>query len=493
MKILLLQPPSPPGMNVKRDYAGGMGVADLSARGQYGHDPDYITLPYMSLLYSAAILEKHGHKAVFIDAQADNLGLAGVMDLVIDEDPELLVSVLNLPSIYGDLKFLKGIKERHPSLHVAAVGAVTVPLFDLISGSGAVDVIIRGDPEIVLPDLAEAFVMGGRDLLDAAGAGIDKFELKGKVLTNRVMARITDLNRLPRLPYHLVPLDKYRYHGFEKGVRYAALFASRGCCFGCYYCPYPVGFGSNIIYRNIIDIVDEIEDLKKRYGVEGILFRDQVFTMDPERVHQLCDEIIRRHLKIAWVVETRLDRVDEALLRKMKEAGCVRIHYGLESGDPEMFARVAKGGVQEKMEDLICNFKLTEKTGIHPHMFLLIGLLGETKDSIRRTMRTIREIKPLTLQVSIVTPYPGTPLFEEADRKGLIVTKDWSQYTGFNAVMRTETLSVEDLIKAKKVITRYHRRVVRWKRLAYLARLALKYAGDGSLWKRVCRRLAFME
>jgi len=468
-------------MNVKRDYAGGMGVADPSERRVFGHDAGYITLPYMSLLYSAGVLEQRGHDVVFIDGQADNLTLDQVVQRVAATQAEAVVAVVNLPSLYGDLEVLKTVRQKVAGIRTVAVGTVTQPLFDFIAGSGAVDAIVRGDPEVVLPDLLPALGVG-----DGANG---RFELCQGVLTNRVTGRVEDLNALPALPYHLVPVEKYWYHGFGRNVRYAAVFASRGCSFRCYYCPYPMGFGERIVHRDPISVVDEIERLYREHGVRGILFRDQVFTMDWDKTSRLCDEIIRRGIKIEWVVETRLDRVNEALLRKMKLAGCKRIHYGLESGDPRIFARVGKDGAADRMEKLVRNFQVTERLGIHPHMFVLIGLLGESHATIERTIEVIRKIRPLTLQVAIVTPYPGTPLYEEAKRKGLLTTQDWSQYTGFNAVLRTEELTTDELLAARARILREHRRAVVWKLRRHRLILAGRYLRDGSLWRRVARHL----
>jgi len=469
-------------MNVKRDYAGGMGVADPSARMGYGHDRQYITLPYMSLLYATAVLERRGFEVEFVDGQADGLDLEGVVRRVEAARPDTVVSVLNLPSLNGDIELLKTIKARVSGVKVVAVGTVVMPLFDAIARSGAVDALVRGDPEAILPELLPL-------LADTAGETGSGFERRAGVLTNREVGRVEDLNALPDLPYHLVPIEKYWYHGFGPDVRYAAVFASRGCSFKCYYCPYPMGFGERIVQRDPVRVVDEIEALHRRHGVGGILFRDQVFTMDWEKTHRLCDEIIRRGLKIEWVVETRLDRVNEELLRKMKRAGCKRIHYGLESGDPALFSRVGKDGAADRMEALVQNFRITEAVGIHPHMFVLIGLLGETRETIGRTIEVIRRLKPLTLQVAIVTPYPGTPLYEEAKRTGLLTTEDWSRFTGFDAVLRTEALSTEALLDARRRILAAHRRAVFWKRRRRTMALAWRYLLDGSLARRLARKI----
>ena len=113
MKILTLQPPSPPYMNVKRDYAGGMGVADPSTRAGYGHDKGYITLPYMSLLYVTALLERANHEVSFLDAQADGLNIELLIERLREYTPEILVCVVNLPSIYGDMIIMREIKEKY--------------------------------------------------------------------------------------------------------------------------------------------------------------------------------------------------------------------------------------------------------------------------------------------------------------------------------------------------------------------------------------------
>ncbi|MGQ9661198.1 MAG: B12-binding domain-containing radical SAM protein, partial [Kiritimatiellia bacterium] len=335
MKVLCLQPPSPPGMNVKRDYAGGMGVADPSTRQSYGHDPEYITLPYMSLLYTAGVLEQSGFETVFVDAQAEGLDAKAVEQKIMEENPQVLVSVVNLPSIAGDAELVRHLKQRFPSLTMILMGTVTTPLYRFVAHASEADFIVRGDPEVVLPGVLQELRSTGS--LQAEGC-----IRQDGVLTNEEPGRVTDLDALPFLPYHLVPLPRYRYHGFGQGRPYAAVFASRGCSFRCYYCPYPTGFGGKVVHRDPVRVADEIENLVRRHGIRAILFRDQIFSLDRTKTARLCEEFIRRRLDIEWVVETRLDCVEESLLRKMKKAGCVRIHYGLESGDPKLFARVGK-------------------------------------------------------------------------------------------------------------------------------------------------------
>jgi radical SAM superfamily enzyme YgiQ (UPF0313 family) len=466
-------------MNVKRDLAGGMGVADPSKRSRFGHDPRYITMPYLSLLYAAGVLERDGHQVIFLDAQEQDLDKEQVVARVERQEPEAIVQLMNLPSLYGDIEILKTLRERLPGVRTVAVGTVTIPLFDLIAESGAAEAIVRGDPEMMLSPLLEAF---------AANSDGGRFERSKGVLVNREVGHVTDLDALPPVPYHLVPLEKYWYFPFGVGVPYASVFASRGCSYHCYYCPYPMGFGNCIVHRDPVKVVNEIEDVYHNRGVRAILFRDQVFTMDREKTLRLCDEIVRRGLKLSWVVETRLDKIDEPLVRRMQDAGCVRMHFGIESGDAELFDRMGKDGAKGKLEEFFRNFEMVERVGIAAHMFLLVGLLGETWESVGKAIETVRRMKPLTLQVAVVTPYPGTGLFDQVKRKGLLATEDFSQYSGFIPVSRTERMSPEELVQARQMIIRAHRKAVFWKKHRRLVELTIRYARDGSLWPRVRRK-----
>jgi radical SAM superfamily enzyme YgiQ (UPF0313 family) len=250
-----------------------------------------------------------------------------------------------------------------------------------------------------------------------------------------------------------------------------------------------MGFGDQIVHRQAVRVVDEIEEVYTKRGVRAILFRDQVFTADREKTLLICDEILRRGLKIRWLAETRLDCIDEELLRKMKESGCVRLQFGIESGDEKMFEKVGKDGAKGKFELFLRNFELTERMGIAAHMFVLVGLLGETWETVAATIKTVQRLKPLTLQVAVVTPYPGTGLYDQAKAKGLLRTEDLTQYTGFIPVSRTEKMTSDDLEAARKMIIRAHRRSIFWKKQRHLAKLTVRYTLNGELVPRIRRRL----
>ena len=470
LKIVFLQPPSPPGLNVKRDLAGGFGVADPSPRSDFGHDEGYNTLPYMSLLLCAGCAAAAGYEVSIVDGQVNRYNLKGVIQELSRESADVIVSVVNLPSFYGDVRLLKEIRDTFPGTKVIAVGTTCIPLHREILEFGAAYLVVLGDPEVVLLDLLTHL-----DHPSTISGVVFKGE-DGAVIRTGPPNRIMDLDEIPYPPYHLLEFEKYYHHMFGRDVRYAPVFTSRGCPMGCYYCPYPVGFGERIVYRDPGKVVDEVEFLVKSFRVGGILFRDQTFSLDQHRAQVLCEDIIKRRLGIRFVVETRLDAVNEGLLKTMSKAGCKRIMYGLETGDPELLRSVGKGGMQLDLATLRRNIRTTERLGIEAHVFILIGLNGESPDTIRNTIETIRKIKPLTLQVAVCTPYPGTPLFDQARKNGFLLTEDWSEYTGFNAVMRTERLTHEQLMVARRAMHAAHETSVQYKRKWFQANRFMRRA-----------------
>ena len=480
-RVVILQPPSPPGLNVKRDLAGGFAVANVTSRQGYGHDSSYPTMPHLSLLYLAALLERDGHVVTFVDGAAEQLDEAGVQKRLKDARAEVIVFLVSLPSLYGDCALAKKLRSENPSASFFGVGVVCRALDEEVLERGAFDCVVRGDMEVIVPRLLKNLATASSDLEPGTSRLVE-----GKVQRSQEIPRLTDLSSLPRPAYHLAPMDRYWYQVFGEGRRYATVQATKGCPYGCYYCPYPYGFGRQLLWRRPEDIVDEVQYLIEKFGCQAIYFRDQVFSLDKERVTRLCEEIIRRGLRFEWVVETRLDCVDGPVLAAMKAAGCRRIHFGLETGDPAAFGRGGgKDGVTGGVEELSARITLAERSGIAAHAFILLGLLGESWSTISSTRALIERVRPTTLQVAIVTPYPGTELFRIADERGLLLTRDWSKYTGFDPVMRTEAMSSDELLHAQAMLVKAHRRAVRWRKARLAIARGARYILDGSLPTRL--------
>lgn len=453
LHILLLHPPSPPLMNVGREWAGGYGTAVSSDRPCYGSDPEYLAVPYMSLLFSASLLEEAGHQVSFVDAQVEALDAQQVTHLVAELAPDLLVSVVNLPSLKGDLALLERVSNAAPQVKVIAVGTVCRGLPEEVLAGKAVIAAVEGDPEVVLPDLAEA-LRDGRPIAEVAGL---RLRSRDGTQATSAPAALSDWATIPTPAYHLAPMHRYEHAFLGQRHRYAQVVTSRGCSFACsYYCPYPFGLGSKVLFRDPSRVVDELTTLKQQFGVSFIIFRDQVFTLRRSHAEAVLDGMLERKLDLNWICETRVDRVDEVVLGKMRAAGCRQINYGLETADPQLFESRAKpGGVFREAREAL---RLTRRTGIRAFAHLMVGLPGETWESVRLTARALYRLAVDDVGVAIATPYPGTRLYEEASTKGWLLTDDWSRYTGFRPVMRTEHLDEDDLLRAQDFLRSAHSR-----------------------------------
>ena len=443
---LFLQPPSPPGMDVSRDYAGGFGTAAPSSRKDYGHWP--WTVPHVNLMYSAGLLVERGYDIAYVDAQAERMNLRTTVEEVCGHKPRMIVSVVNLPSLKGDGNLLRELRSRCPDAKVVSIGTICRVLPEEVASMGFSDIVVIDEPEGVIPNLADS-IQNEDELERVKGIGIVR---GGQLVRTEPATEAIDLKSLPWPPYDLMPTKYYCDASFGANANCLPVWASRGCPMPCsFYCPHSLAVGKKIRLRPSEDFVNEIEYLNHKFGISSFILRDQLFSTHPKKVEEICDLIVSKKLRIQWLCEQRFDAVDEKLLRRMKKAGCKRLHLGLETGDPELLFRVGKPGTEvAKVKEAV---KIIKRTGITPMTHLIVGLPGETNQTLQNTLNLIREVGITRLNVNIATPYPGTPLYEYARDNGLIEMADWSDLTSFRSVMRTEELSTADLEEWKKYIS----------------------------------------
>jgi len=266
---------------------------------------------------------------------------------------------------------------------------------------------------------------------------------KGRDVINTPESPDIGLDKLLLPDYDTLELDEYQTFADKNGktYRYVPILVGKGCPYHCIYCPYPQGFGKKWTHKSPNNIVDEIEYLYAR-GLRGFGFRDQSFPMNKKHATKVCEEIIRRKLDIAWACEARVDQVSENLLETMKKSGCKRIHYGVETGDP-MLIRSGKPGIN--LETIRRTFRLTKELDLWTNAHVILGWPDESLETIAKTYKFILEIDPDSVNWNVLTPYPGTKLYEVAKERNLILTHDWSKYTSHTVVMKTKWLNASQL------------------------------------------------
>jgi len=434
-KVFFLQPPSPPFKDVDREFTAGLGQASDARRATWGHS----RYPFFnhSLAWTAGILEEAGYDVFFYDGQAEGWGKDDTIEHIKNIDPRILVILVNLPTLSEDLSLIGEIKKNIKSLKIITVGTVCRIFPQIILDTDDVDFVSIGDPEGTIKHLVGC-LHSNRDVSAISGLA---YKIDSKIKFTSLDKLMVDIDELPMIPYHLLPMEKYKGQYFAKGKNIAPIISSRGCPFKCsYYCPYPIGYGSQVRFRSPKKVVAEIETLVKKYRIKNLIFRDQNFTINSEHAKKICQGIVDKGLSINWVCETRLSLMgDMNLLKLMREAGCTQINFGLESGDPELFEKIGKPGttynqIEEATKDV-------KEAGIKAHAHIIIGLPGETWKTIRNTCQLLRVCPFDSVNFSIMTAYPGTRFYEEAKEKKYILTDDISKYSHTNVVVRTESMS----------------------------------------------------
>lgn len=426
MRVILLNTPQEK-TSITRDMAGGLGFDATKAT----------LLPPLDLAILAATLKKEKHQVKIIDSETGSLSFNEVIEKILEWKPAIVIANVSLPSLRDDIAFLGKLRKVFSGRVIAKTAITYKPSLKEILARSRTDFCLLGEA-----DLEIGKIIKGKSKKGTAWLENGKLKIYASLF-------VENLNLLPLPARDLLKNQIYRYPLL--GNNCTIMQTSRGCPFPCaYYCPYPLVQGKKWramsperVYRELVDVV-------RRYKIDNVLFRDATFTLDRQRTVEICQRIIQNKLKFSWWCETRVNCLDRELLTVMKKAGCQGINIGVETGGPKVMEIQGKPGVSlAKLEKIK---KAADWTGIKLHFLLLIGLPAETRKSLYQTFKLIKRLKPYSLGVTVITPYPGTLLWEEAKNKGWIETKDWSAYSGNLPTMHTDNLKSWEMKLAQKLI-----------------------------------------
>jgi radical SAM superfamily enzyme YgiQ (UPF0313 family) len=272
------------------------------------------------------------------------------------------------------------------------------------------------------------------------------FRLNKKIIYNDPYPPI-DLDILPEADFTELPLKEYTLPFSRESV--FMIETSRGCPYNCNFCIGKIYYSNYFRYRNPKKIVDEIENINSIFGVRNFLFWADNWMLGMKKAGETCDEIIKRKLDINFLANARVDSSPLWLLRRMKKANCRLLAYGVESCVQEILDNAKKGTTVKQIETAIKN---ANKVGITNTAHIIIGLPGETWNTVNVTLNSLIRLNPTFLNVYSPVPYPGTLLFEQAKKNSWIETYDWSMYEELNTVMHNETMTTEEISKARKYV-----------------------------------------
>jgi radical SAM superfamily enzyme YgiQ (UPF0313 family) len=349
-----------------------------------------------------------------------------------------------------------------------------------------VDAVIRGEFEYTAAALALA--LQTRDGQEHSGGGSHDLSMvegltyrgaDGEVLRNADRPHFEPLDKMPFPARHIVKGDGYRA-GIYSGGQPTAMVSSRGCPYRCTFCLWPDAlYGHRFRPRSAQNVVDEIEEAVRTYGHDEIYFDDDTFTIDRQRVLDICHMIQERglHEEVEWIAQCRVDTVDREMLEAMKAANCGYILFGVESGSPQMLKRMKKGITLDKVR---AAFELTKEIGIKTQAFFLFGMPGETSETVRETIEFAKMLNASSTQFAIAIPHPGTALYDECRENGWLTSAVWADYTSEASLIETPWLSAKEVEEARiRAYREYYYRpryiigeALKVRRLADIKRLA---------------------
>lgn len=396
----------------------------------------------LGLGYLAAVLEQEGYKVDVVDCQTTKYTPETLEAKFRSLNPDVVgvtsATVTYLPA----LDVLKAAKKALPNTLTLMGGPhVTVLDKEALAESSNLDIVVRGEGEQTMLELARLTSEGNlKNLKDVQGI---TFRKNSQIIQTPDRPFITDIDSLPRPAHHHFDTNMYKLFG----VNYMPIITSRGCPSACTFCLANKMCGHAFRGRSPSKVVDELEWLRDEYHAGAFAFYDDTFTFDLKRAFAICDEMQKRGVDLPWDCRTRVDRVNKELLAKLKATNCQLIHFGVESGSPEMLKLMRKGTTVELNAQAI---KWTKEAGISVAVSLVIGYPTETPEMLKQTIDFLHKTKPDYVYMCEAVPYPGTELANFVKELGLEVDSNWNQYREETQVFTNTLLPLEKLEEVKK-------------------------------------------
>ena len=418
MKITFLNIES--NKKVYREYNGGFGTSFNAGRSFLGKMLTWLrtsreNFPLMSYAYAATILNNHGHN---VSIETNTI-----------PDSDIVIIHASMPNHSLEKEYIHRLINK--GIKVGIIGPFASAMPDLFNEA---TFTVSGEPENAIIRLAQGIIPRGLAFSEP----------------------VNNLDELPFPDWHMFPIDDFSYDPIITKKPFTFVLSSRGCSYGCNYCPYIAKpAGRTFRARSTKNVINELKYLAAEFGVKGVQFRDPIFTIDKKRISELCTAIINEGLNIEMGCETRLDRLDKDLLNLMHKAGFRIIKVGIESSNNDVLRKSKRIPIEVMYQEEIirhCN-----KIGIKIVAFYVIGLENDTHETISETLRYSKRLNTDFANFTICTPIPGTEFYETIKDK--IFTNNYDLYDDFNPTFHHQNLSSEDLVRyQEKAIVSYYLR-----------------------------------
>ena len=389
--------------------------------------------PPLGVTYVAAAFEAAGAKVQIFDYLVSGYSPGKLHAEMDDFKPDILGATSVTMNFPNAAEIVSEAKSYKPSLITMMGGPhVSFTAERSLRDYPKIDFIVMGEGEKTIAEMMACGLERGK----MEGIKGIAYRNDGMIMVNEARPFIEDINTLPLPARHLLPLSRYQALGFP-----ISIITSRGCPYLCIFCQGRKMVGNTVRKRNPSIIVDEIEQILS-YGIDRINVADDLFVSSPKRVKEVCEEIIRRGLHFTWSAFARVNTVDKETLLLMRETGCDSISFGVETGNEEMIKMIKKRITLDQARQAV---SLCREAGIIPHTSFIVGLPGESPETLRETGEFAASLGSL-YGYHLLAPFPGTTVREDvADYDLEILTDDWTKYDANQAIVKTSKLSAEQM------------------------------------------------
>ncbi len=408
----------------------------------------FFKVPPLGLGYITAMLKRNGFEVKIFDLNVEKATLTEFLSL---ERPDIVGVSCAVANARQALDITKKIEIALPQCFILLGGPYPSMMGEhLLTRHREIDATVVGEGESTVIDLIKR--LQNRQDLDGINGLI--YRDNNKIKRNPPRNAIETLDNLPFPAREEMPL---RLYGENAGV----IFTSRGCPYQCIFCSRPV-FGRKWRGHSPEYVLEEIENMRSRYGITCLSFLDDNFTLNMERAEKILEGIISKNWKLNLYFWNgiRVDHVTYQLLQKMKMAGCTTINFGVESVDPDVLANIEKNITLSQVEKAI---KLARECGIKANVFLMVGNPGDNLGVVKNIKDFIVRVKVEGVHLSMATPLPGTKFWDWVEKDGRWITNDQGELLDWPIddveaaypVFETPEFTAEDRLKAYQKIRNF--------------------------------------
>jgi len=402
--------------------------------------------PPNGLCYMASILEKKGHQVRIIDSILKKYHIENILNEIELFKPEVVGISTVTQFLDGAIKICDLIKYKYPKILTILGGCHPSFLYnEILLNNINVDIIVRGEGEITLEKILHNYSTS--NLFNIKGIS---FRYNGRIINNEQRELINDLDEIPLPAYHLLDMNNYKISDrfFDIGLignqgdNYCTIITARGCPYNCIFCMDRIINNGIRRERSPENIIREIKLLVNNYNIKIIDFIDPVFTINKNWTKEICNLILKENINFSWICTTRVDLIDEEIIKLMKEAGCKIIFFGMESGIQMNLDFLNKNF---KTHDIIDAVNIVKKFGVKVAGSFIIGIPGETKKMIFKTILFAKRLNLDNARFPILIPFPGTDLYKFLDKNNLMNSNDIKKMNYSNSIIKLSNISSIEL------------------------------------------------